>query len=197
VSALFDVSGRVALVTGASGGLGRHLAATLAKGGATVVLAARRKEQLETAVAEIAEQGGTALAVAMDVTDEASVERAITETTERCGPATIVVNNSGVTAARDALSLDCAEWDRVLDTNTRSAWLVSRTAARRLIERGIPGTIAFSLECRVQVAAIDDDGAARHVRGRIRREEEKRAVKLFLAGKAALRDAVDESKPGL
>ena len=138
----FDLGGRVALVTGASGGLGLHFARTLAGAGARVVLAARRKEQLEANVAAIVAARGEAAAVAMDVTDPASVDRGVAEVAERFGdPATVVVNNSGVTVFETALDLDPADWDKVMDTNVKGAWLVARAAARRMIDAGVGGSI--------------------------------------------------------
>ncbi|HET6522301.1 MAG TPA: glucose 1-dehydrogenase [Geminicoccaceae bacterium] len=138
----FDLGGRVALVTGASGGLGLHFARTLAGAGARVVLAARRREQLEANVAAIVAARGEAAAVAMDVTDPASVDRGVAEVAERFGdPATVVVNNSGVTVFETALDLDPADWDKVMDTNAKGAWLVARAAARRMIDAGVGGSI--------------------------------------------------------
>src|SRR5689334_14121876 len=110
---MFDLSGKVALVTGASGGLGLHFVRTLSGAGARVALAARRREQLEANVAEIAGAGGEAVAVAMDVTEPRSVERAVAEVADRLGPVTVVVNNSGVTASETALDLDPGDWDKV------------------------------------------------------------------------------------
>jgi NAD(P)-dependent dehydrogenase (short-subunit alcohol dehydrogenase family) len=135
----FDLSGKMALVTGASGGLGLHFARTLAAAGARVALAARRKEQLEANVATIGSEH--AIAVAMDVTDPESVGRGMAEIAQRFGPATIVVNNSGVTATRAALDLDPEEWDRIMDTNLKGAWLVARAAARQLIDAKLAGSI--------------------------------------------------------
>lgn len=138
----FDLGGKVALVTGASGGLGLHFARTLAGAGARVALAARRREQLDANVAAIAAAGGEAAAVAMDVTEPESVERAVAEVAERLGgPATVVVNNSGVAASQTALDLDPAEWDKVMDTNVKGAWLVARAAARRMIDAGVGGSV--------------------------------------------------------
>ncbi|MGE3295477.1 MAG: SDR family NAD(P)-dependent oxidoreductase [Geminicoccaceae bacterium] len=150
----FDLTGKVALVTGASGGLGLHFARTLAEAGAKVALAARRMEQLEANVAAIG--GGRAIAVAMDVTDAGSVGRGVAEVARRLGPATIVVNNSGVTATRSALDLDEGEWDRIMDTNLKGAWLVSRAAARLLIEARLAGSI-------VNIASILGFRVAGHV----------------------------------
>ena len=141
MSAIFDLSGKAALVTGASGGLGLHFARTLSDAGAKVALAARRKERLEANVATIVGAGREAVAVAMDVTDPASVERGVAEVAERLGPATVVVNNSGVTVAQAALDLDPDDWDRVLDTNVKGAWLVARAAAKRMIDAGRGGSV--------------------------------------------------------
>jgi NAD(P)-dependent dehydrogenase (short-subunit alcohol dehydrogenase family) len=143
-TATFDLTGKVALVTGASGGLGLHFARTLSGAGARVALAARRKEQLEANVAAIAAAGGeaVAVAVAMDVTDPGSVEGGVAEVAERFGdPATIVVNNSGVTASQTALDLDPGDWDKVLDTNVKGAWLVARAAAKRMVEAKLGGSV--------------------------------------------------------
>jgi NAD(P)-dependent dehydrogenase (short-subunit alcohol dehydrogenase family) len=141
MSTIFDLGGKVALVTGASGGLGLHFARTLSGAGAKVALAARRREQLEANVASIASAGGEAMAVAMDVTDAQSVERAIAEIAEGLGPATIVVNNSGIAVPGTALDVDPDGWDRVMDTNVKGAWLVSRAAAKRMIEAKLEGSI--------------------------------------------------------
>jgi NAD(P)-dependent dehydrogenase (short-subunit alcohol dehydrogenase family) len=150
----FDLSGKMALVTGASGGLGLHFARTLAAAGARVALAARRKEQLEANVATIGSEH--AIAVAMDVTDPESVGRGMAEIAQRFGPATIVVNNSGVTATRAALDLDPEEWDRIMGTNLKGAWLVARAAARQLIDAKLAGSI-------INVASILGFRVAGHV----------------------------------
>lgn len=154
MAANFDLSGKVALVTGASGGLGLHFAQTLAAAGAKVALAARRKEQLEANVATIG--GENAMAVAMDVTDPASIERGVAEIAQRLGPASIVVNNSGVTATRSALDLDAGEWDKIMDTNLKGAWLVARAAAKPLIEAKLAGSI-------INIASILGFRVAGHV----------------------------------
>ena len=139
---MLDLSGKAALVTGASGGLGLHFARTLAAAGARVALAARRREQLEANVATITGAGREAVAVAMDVTDPEGVERGLAEVAARLGgPATVVVNNSGVTASETALDLDPGEWDKVMDTNVKGAWLVARAAARRMIDAKVGGSV--------------------------------------------------------
>ena len=141
MTTIFDLGGKVALVTGASGGLGLHFARTLSRAGARIALAARRKGQLESNVAALAQEGGQSIAVAMDVTDPLSVERGVADIAKQLGPATIVINNSGVTVSDTALDLDPDGWDKVMDTNLKGAWLVSRAAARRMIDAKLQGSI--------------------------------------------------------
>lgn len=138
----FRLDGRRALVTGASGGLGLHFAGVLAAAGATVVLAARRADRLEAEVARLRTQGGNAHAVSLDVTDAASV-RAAFDAAEAAagGPIDLVVNNAGVPGEGRVLDMGEAEWDRVLDTNLKGAWLSGREAARRLAAAGQGGSI--------------------------------------------------------
>ena len=93
----FDISGRVALVTGASSGFGRHFADVLAQAGARVVLAARRTERVESARDEITAAGGQAMAVPMDVTDSGSIAAALDAVEAEFGVATIIINNAGIT----------------------------------------------------------------------------------------------------
>ena len=134
----FSLAGRTALVTGASSGFGRHFAMTLAAAGATVVVAARRRALLDTLVAEI---GGRALAVDMDVTDGASITQAFGTASAAVGPIDVVVNNAGISILKPPLDLPEAEWDAVVNTNLRGAWLVSQTAARALVAADKPGRI--------------------------------------------------------
>lgn len=137
----FSLAGRTALVTGASSGFGRHFATTLAAAGATVAVAARRRDLLETLVGEIASAGGRALAVDMDVTDGTSVTRALATVSAEVGPVDVVVNNAGISILKPPLDLPEADWDAVVDTNLRGAWLVAQAAARALVEAGRPGRI--------------------------------------------------------
>lgn len=147
----WKLDGRTALVTGASGGLGRHFAGVLARAGATVVLAARSTGRLEEARAGIAASGGRVRVVALDVTDENSVAAAFAG-----NDVDILVNNAGITAPRAALDLSLEEWDSVVDTNLRGAYLVAREAARSLVARGKGGTI-------VNIASILGLRVAGHV----------------------------------
>ena len=137
----FALTGHTALVTGASSGLGHHFAATIAAAGAAVVVAARRRDRLDTLVDEIVRAGGRAAAVAMDVTDGASVCAGLAEAARAFGPADIVVNNAGISIVRPALALEDSEWDAVMATNLRGAWLVARAAARALVDAQRPGRI--------------------------------------------------------
>jgi len=139
--AAFDLAGRVALVTGASSGLGRHFAGVLARAGAAVALAARRTELLDEAVRELRAAGARAAAVPCDVTDAASVRAALDDAATALGPLDIVVNNAGVVVSKPMLEHSEAEWDRVVDTNLKGAWLVSREAAERWVKEARPGRI--------------------------------------------------------
>ena len=133
---LFRLDGRCALVTGASGSLGRHFAEVLARAGAAVVLAARRLDRLETIADEIGAAGGKALAVALDVTDSAGIGAAFAAAEERLGPVTVLVNNAGLTVTKPLLEHDEADWDKVMDTNLKGAWLVAQEAAQRMAAAG-------------------------------------------------------------
>ena len=135
------LDGRIALVTGASSGLGRHFAATLALAGATVALAARRAARLAAGVADIESAGGRALAVEMDVTDDASVRAGFAAVEATFGPADLIVNNAGVAVSRPVLEQTENDWDSVVDTNLKGAWLVAQEGARRLVAARQPGAI--------------------------------------------------------
>jgi NAD(P)-dependent dehydrogenase (short-subunit alcohol dehydrogenase family) len=138
---VFDLSGETALVTGASSGLGAHFARVLAAHGAKVAMAARRVEKM-TALAEgIAEAGGRALPIGCDVTDAKSIEDAVAAAETELGPVTLLVNNSGVAIPKKVLEHTEEDWDRVVDTNLKGAWLMSQAVARRLVALGRPGRI--------------------------------------------------------
>ena len=136
-----DLTGRVALVTGASSGLGRRFAATLAAAGASVAACARRTDRLEELVGEIGSRGGRAAAVALDVTDADAITAAVEHVEDRLGPVTILVNNAGIPDAQYATRMPLELVDRVLDTNLRAPWLLSCEVARRLIAAKRPGRI--------------------------------------------------------
>ena len=153
----FDVRGKVALVTGASSGLGEHFARTLAAAGATVVAGARRVDRLEALAADIAASGGRALAVALDVTDRASVDAAFERATQAFGAPDIVVNNAGIARTKPSLELEEREWREVLDTNLDGAWRVAQAAARAMTAAGKGGSlinIASILGLRVATSLL-------------------------------------------
>ena len=134
----FDLNGRVAFVTGASSGLGRRFAAILAASGAKVVLGARRTELLDRLAEEIEAAGGEALALAVDVTDEASIVAAYDAAADRFGPIDTVIANAGLNVAGSALSLDIAAFDRMVAVNLRGVFLTVREGARRMVAAGAP-----------------------------------------------------------
>ena len=135
------LTGQVALVTGASSGLGRRFAATLAAAGAAVAACARRADRLEELVKEIEARGGRAVAVPLDVTDADEIEAAVARAEQELGLVTILVNNAGIPDAQYATRMPVELVDRVLDTNLRGPWLLSCEVARRLMRAGKPGRI--------------------------------------------------------
>lgn len=138
---IFDVSDKVAFVSGASSGIGAHFAKVLAAHGAKVVLAARRNDRLHDLVNEIRQMGGEGYAVNMDVTQEQSVKAAFDQAQEKYGVVEIVSNNAGVADSKPALDTDEGSWDYVLDTNLKGIWLVAREAGYRMIVSQTPGSI--------------------------------------------------------
>ena len=136
-----DLSGQVALVTGASSGLGWRFARTLAAAGASVIAGARRRDKLDELVKVISSAGGAAVAVALDVTDPASIVAAVDAAEEAFGPVTILVNNAGIPDAQRAHKMPLDLVDRVIDTNLRGPYLLACEVARRLIASERPGRI--------------------------------------------------------
>jgi NAD(P)-dependent dehydrogenase (short-subunit alcohol dehydrogenase family) len=134
----FGLDGRHALVTGASSGLGRHFAKVLAAAGAMVTVGARREAALAETVNSI---GARAQGVRMDVTDAGSIAQAFAAAEGQFGPVTIVINNAGVTITKPALDVGESDWESVVDTNLKGAWLVARHAARRMIHHSVSGSI--------------------------------------------------------
>lgn len=136
-----DLSGKVALVTGASSGLGLHMAKTLARTSAKVALAARRLERVEAESRALQAEGATALAVPLDVTDPTSVDAAIARVRDALGPPTILVNNAGIAHTDRALDLAPETFHEIVATNLEGAFYVARAAARAMIEAGVGGSI--------------------------------------------------------
>lgn len=137
---LFDMQGKLALVTGGGTGLGRQFAHTLAEAGATVILAARRIEPLQETAAAIKISGGTAHCVALDVADANAVQSAF-KAIDEIGSPDVVVNNAGAAVTGPLLEIDDEVWDRVMDVNVKGAWHVARAAVQRMIARKRGGAI--------------------------------------------------------
>lgn len=133
-----DLSGKTALVSGASGGLGLHFARLLARHGVAVTLAARRLDALEEACANIRAAGGQARALRLDVADTVSVAAALGETD---GAFDILINNAGISGSAPALDLGESEWDSVIDTNLKGAFVLAQAVARCMRAAGRSGTI--------------------------------------------------------
>ncbi|HEY8753146.1 MAG TPA: SDR family NAD(P)-dependent oxidoreductase, partial [Arthrobacter sp.] len=138
MSGLFDLTGRVALVTGSSRGIGNALARALAEAGATVVLNGINEERLKAAEAAMAGDfsPGQVHSIAFDVTKDTEAARGISWVEENVGPLQILVNNAGIQHRVPMLELDVADWERVISTDLTSAFLVGREAARHMIPRG-------------------------------------------------------------
>jgi NAD(P)-dependent dehydrogenase (short-subunit alcohol dehydrogenase family) len=137
----FDLTGQVALVTGASSGIGRHLAELLAAAGAKVALAARRADRLAELAEEIATTGGHSLPIACDVTKAESVAAAVSTAENELGGLSILVNNAGVVVSKPLFDHTEADWDYVVDTNLKGAWLAAREFAHHLVGLKRPGRI--------------------------------------------------------
>lgn len=135
------IDGKVALVTGASEGLGRHMAAVLARAGARVAVAARNAERLRSLVEDIESFDGRALAVPMDMRQAATIREGVDIAETELGPIGILVNNAGIAVQRPAHEMTEAEFDSVIDTNLKGAWHCAQAVGRRMIEHGHGGRI--------------------------------------------------------
>src|SRR5688572_13589640 len=155
-SELFDLSGRVALVTGASSGLGAHFAQTLAENGAKVVLVARRAQRLEALKKKIEAAGGQAIAAEADVLDRAAMVRAFDVAEKAFGTVTILVNNAGITHADRVAEMPEETWRRVVGTNLDAVLYWAQEAARRMLAAKKPGAI-------VNIASILGFGVSKGV----------------------------------
>jgi len=149
---IFRLDGEVALVTGASSGLGAHFAVTLARAGAKVVLAARRTDRLEALAKKIEAEGGQAAALALDVRDPASVKACFDGAEAKLGTVSVLVNNAGVTDPAFFTRMSEQQWRGVLDVNLDGVFRVGQEAARRMVASGKGGSI-------VNIASIVGLGA--------------------------------------
>jgi NAD(P)-dependent dehydrogenase (short-subunit alcohol dehydrogenase family) len=138
-----DLNGRVALVTGASSGLGAQFAKTLAQAGAAVVLASRRLDRLKDLRSHIEAAGGDAHVVELDVTESSSIAAAVAHAETEVGPIDILVNNSGVSTTQRLLDVKPEDFDFIFDTNVRGAFFVAQEVGKRMVARAkgtAPGT---------------------------------------------------------
>jgi 2-dehydro-3-deoxy-D-gluconate 5-dehydrogenase len=123
---MFDLTGKVAIVTGGNGGIGLGMARGLARAGARVVVAARNQTKSEAAVRDLEKLGGQPFSIAVDVADEAAVAALVKSTVDRCGRLDILVNNAGTNVRKQPQDYTLADWHHVIDTNLTSAFLCSR-----------------------------------------------------------------------
>jgi NAD(P)-dependent dehydrogenase (short-subunit alcohol dehydrogenase family) len=138
----FDLSGRVAIVTGGATGIGRGIAEGLAEAGADIVIGSRRENECARACREIgAKTGVRALPLRCDVTDGAGIERFVEDAIRAAGHVDILVNNAGVIEEKPILDMEDAAWDRMLDTNLKGVFRLTRAVVRRMIERNAGGKI--------------------------------------------------------
>jgi len=149
---LFDLTGEVALVTGASSGLGARFAQVLAANGAKVVLAARRVDRLKSLSSEI---GKNAQAVEFDATDRSTFARTFDAAEEKFGPISLLINNAGIGPGSFFVDMTAEDWDRVQAVNVDAVWLMAQEAAKRMIAAKVKGSIiniASVLSYRVSLA---------------------------------------------
>ena len=138
---MFDLSSKVALVTGASSGLGAHFAKVLANAGAKVVVGARRADKLDKLVNDINKSGGDASAVSLDVTQAASIQAALDTAEANYGVVDILVNNAGVADSKRFVNVEESSFDFVMDTNLKGAWQTAQAVAQRLLNQKKAGSI--------------------------------------------------------
>ena len=135
-NSLFDLTGKVAIVTGGNGGLGLGMALGLAGAGANIVVAARNQAKTSQALAEIKPLGVEALGLVVDVSQEAEISHMVTQTVESLGRVDILVNNAGISVRKQPQELSADEWDRVVDVNLKSVFLASKEVYPHMKEQG-------------------------------------------------------------
>jgi 2-dehydro-3-deoxy-D-gluconate 5-dehydrogenase len=133
---LFDLNGRVAVVTGGNGGIGRGIALGLAQAGAAVAIVARNQDKNERVVGELQAMGVPALAVKTDLADRSQLPSVVQEVEKKLGPINILVNNAGIAVLGGVLELSPADWDRVFETNVNACFSLSQLAARSMVQQG-------------------------------------------------------------
>ena len=141
VKDLFDLTGKVALVTGGSRGLGLDMATGLGEAGAAVVITARREQWLTTGAAELSGKGINATAVACDVSDPGQVDAAVKATIARYGRLDVLVNNAGISWGEPIETMPVERWRQVFETNATGCFLMSQSAGREMLRAGRGGSI--------------------------------------------------------
>lgn len=137
----FSLRGKIALVTGASSGIGHSVAKGLAHAGATIIAAARRIDRLEQLVAEIEAGGGQAMAVRLDVTDQDNINQALDQAEAQFGVIDVVINNAGVADPKSFLNTSDESRDFIMDTNFKGVWNIAQQTAQRMVKAGKSGSI--------------------------------------------------------
>ncbi len=158
MKSLFNLEGQVAIVTGASSGLGRHFAQTLASAGAKVAIAARRTESLGDLARKISAEDGRAIPIRLDVTDPDSIAACVETAETELGPVTILVNNAGIAISKSALELSRDEWDQVVNTNLNGVWHMAQQVAQHMTRLGHGGSI-------INIASVLGHRATGHLAG--------------------------------
>src|SRR5688572_5036191 len=144
MSKLFDLSGKVAIVTGAGRGLGRTIALGLAHHGADIAAVSRTQAEVEKLAAEVTDLGRKALALKVDTSVKADVDRMVARTVETWGRVDVLVNNAGIDIIKPAVDYTEAEWDQVLDINLKGYFLSAQAVGRQMIRQGRGGSIAMN-----------------------------------------------------
>jgi NAD(P)-dependent dehydrogenase (short-subunit alcohol dehydrogenase family) len=161
-SEAFDLSGKIAIVTGASRGLGQYLARALAQAGADLVITSRRKDSLEAFQREIETLGRKALPLSLDVCDYNSIQRMVEDAVGAWGRIDILVNNAGCNVRKPALEITWDDWNLVLETNLRGTFFVAQAVARHMIPRRCGRIINIgSVTCVAGYAGLAPYGASR------------------------------------
>ena len=132
---LFDLSGRVAVVTGGNGGIGRSIAIGMAQAGAAVAVLARNEEKNQRVIGELQAPGVRTLAVRVDVTERGQLQPALEKVEETLGPVSILVNNAGIAAIAGVLDHTLEDWDKVIETNLDACFLLSKLAAKSMVKQ--------------------------------------------------------------
>jgi 2-deoxy-D-gluconate 3-dehydrogenase len=132
---MFDLAGKVAIVTGGNGGIGRGIALGLAEAGASIAILARNPEKTRAVIDEIKRHNVPTLAATLDVTKRETLRPALEEVEKTLGPIDILVNNAGISIQRTTLKLEAESWDRVIETNLSSVFLISQIAAQAMVKR--------------------------------------------------------------